>query len=135
MRVDSLLAAVGLATGLCCGVVRAQEHKPLSAAIQKYFQGVRTEGTFQGRLICAGEDLLQQKLPGCERGEHDALLLMEGDMIAHLIGATPAIEQRIKSAALHEKEVTVSGTYAEPWCTIFVREIHERQQRPAHATP
>lgn len=131
----TLLGGVLMAGFFFSAAVLAEERTPLPPGMERYFAGIRTEGDLDGRLICVGEDLIRQKLPGCLRGEHDGLLVMEGDLIAHLIGRTLEMQQQIKSDRLHGKEVTVSGTYAEPWNTILVRAIHERARAAEDSTP
>jgi hypothetical protein len=135
VRLASTVVPVVVAIALWLGTAPAQERAPIEVAMERYFAGVRTEGMFHGHLICAGEDLLQQKLPGCNRGEHEALLVMEGNLIAHLIGMTPEVHQQIKSSALHGKDVRVSGTLAEPWSTIFARDIREAGGRAEDSAP
>lgn len=94
-------------------------------AMQKYFSGIQTSGDFDGRLIWITADLLQHSRADEDCWARDALLVMGNDLVAYLIGANPEVRQRIKSAELHGKEVTVSGTYEERWNLIFVDDVRE----------
>lgn len=101
-------------------------------SMAKFYTGVvGTQGKFPGKLVCLRCDLkpcdMSTKLCA-EEGHRHALSMREGSMIHPLLAGTEKVLERVNSAELHGKNVTVDGTYYPSTGAILVGQITVEEQ-------
>ncbi len=97
-------------------------------SMSKFYTGIipGEVGTFPGKLVCLGCDLVHGAgaAAGCKTlGHRHALSMDDGMMIHPLVAGTEEVLQQINSGELHGKKVKTSGIHYPSTGVIFVNQI------------